>query len=460
MSATAPARRAGPPPAWAAFLALAGTTALLALAAPALARPAYVAGCAALGWLAWREGAAASASTAVLLFAVSPLLRRLADLGAGYDPAGLMLLGPLAALLVPAAELRALLRRGAAWPEGGAPLVLMGLCATYGVAVSLVLGQLLPALTAAVKLAAPMLFGVWVQRRAAAGEGEAIAAAVGRAFLLALPAMGLYGLFQYLDPQPWDRAWMLHSGMDSIGVPEPFQVRVFATMNSPTSFAACAACGLLLAGFGRAGWLRALVALPALVGLLLSQVRAAWIGLAVGLLWCALFPRTRARAGWLALAVPAAILVAVSSPDLSEVVTRRLETLGGSVGEDGSGAARLGQFVAIYAAADELLPGLGLAVVAAGPPGLRVLDGELAVAWVRMGLVAGTVYLLALAWAGGQALARVARRPEAGPVVLGAALAALLAQAPLITVASAETGFLFWLFRALLLAGPAPQRRA
>ncbi len=51
--------------------------------------------------------------------------------------------------------------------------------------------------------------------------------------------MALYGIAQFVLLPEWDAQWMrnvIELGLDSIGQPEPFAVRVFSTMNSPGSF--------------------------------------------------------------------------------------------------------------------------------------------------------------------------------------------------------------------------------
>lgn len=440
-------------PARLALAALLLGTVLGALASVGLVRPLFVLGAAGVGYLAWREGASRSVEVAVVLFSIAPFLRRLADLGLGFEPSGYMLLGPLLAILIPAWDLRHLLTTRQPGGSDLAPILLAAICLAYGALLSGFGGALLPVAAAAIKAFAPLLYGVWIWRQARQDRGIIEAAA--RAFLLVTPLMGLYGLWQYVSPPAWDRYWMFQAQMDSIGAPEPYQVRVFSTMNSPASFAVWCACGLLVLGFCRSGWQAALAALPVAFGLLLSMSRTHWIGLVVGVLYCALFARTRGRALLLMLLLGLAILAAAfSSPDIADAILNRLGTLGGSVAQDGSGAARLDQFSVIYAWLDDLILGRGLAESGSSLRAGTVLDGELAGAWVRMGLVFGTLYLFGLVWAVALALSRISARSLPQRVVAGAVLAGALAQMPLVGVAAAEAGFLFWLFLGVALATP------
>ena len=93
---------------------------------------------------------------------------------------------------------------------------------------------------------------------------------------------GGYGIYQFFFLAPWDAFWMRVVQMDSIGRPAPFEVRIFGTLNSPGPYADMLAASLLVA-LGASGRLPWLAGMPAVVALLLSLVRAAWVGYAAGL---------------------------------------------------------------------------------------------------------------------------------------------------------------------------------
>src|SRR5689334_21655046 len=95
-----------------AVLILIGTAAL-GPSLGSLSRPGFVIDCGVVGWLAWRRGPAPHLQAALVLFAFAPLVRRTLDLQIGYDQLGLMLIGPLLAILVPALDLPQLLERRA-----------------------------------------------------------------------------------------------------------------------------------------------------------------------------------------------------------------------------------------------------------------------------------------------------------------------------------------------------------
>lgn len=434
-----------------ALACLAGGAFALGPSLGGVVRPAFVAGCGLVGWLAWREGAGRHLQASIILFALSPFLRRVVDLGAGYEPAGTMLIGPILTLLVPTVELRLLLRRdGLRWDETVAPYLVVGGCILYAALLALAQGEFMQAASGALKWTAPLLYGLWLSQHGDP-DGE-LAQAAARAFMVVLPAVGLYGVLQYVDPPAWDRFWMLYTPINTIGQPEPYQVRVYSTMNSPASFATFAVCGLLLFGVLRPGWQAGLLALPVSLGLLLSLYRTAWIALLAGMAFCFLFGATRRRSAVVAALLAAAVVVAATISPFGEVIADRLGTLGeGS--QDGSGQERLGEFLILLAQPGSVLWGWGFTTTDAGTAGAMPIDGMLIANWVAMGIPFGMVCLAAIVWAAGQALAAVRRDPRPPQVALGAVVAGSLAQVPLASITSGELGFLFWTCAGLAVAG-------
>jgi hypothetical protein len=92
--------------------------------------------------------------------------------------------------------------------------------------------------------------------------------------------MGLYGIYQYFYLPAWDADWIVNSEMYSQGMPKPQLVRVFSTMNSSGPFAFVLMSAIVLIG-AQPHRLRWWAAPPAVASLLLSLVRASWLGLGV-----------------------------------------------------------------------------------------------------------------------------------------------------------------------------------
>ena len=120
-------------PGWLPAAALIAITALLGPQLGGATRPLFLLGCLATGWYAWSRSPGAHMQAVLALFCFAPFLRRLVDLSAGFDPGGLMIAGPLLALLVPLPEFREF-----ALPEGRrigglGPILVFSACVVYAV---------------------------------------------------------------------------------------------------------------------------------------------------------------------------------------------------------------------------------------------------------------------------------------------------------------------------------------
>ncbi|WP_316185948.1 MULTISPECIES: O-antigen ligase family protein [unclassified Bradyrhizobium] len=432
---------------WPSALLLAAT----ALAAPALGgivRPAFILGCAVAGWFAWRRSPAAHVQSAILMFAFAPFVRRLVDISAGFDSSGVMLSGPLLFIIAPVPSLVLSPsdkdRPGNPWLV--APFIVLA-CIVYGGALSIFQNDWFNAANGGMKWAAPVLYAIALQQRAR--SDGALLDAITRVFLLVLPVTGLYGIWQYVDPQGWDRFWMVNASITSAGYPLPYMVRVFSTMNGPASYATFTATGLLLVGFLRPGWLAMAAMAPAALGLLLSLYRTSWITLAVGVLFCMLFPATRRRAVSITVGLVGAVIVTVMFTPFAEVITSRLESLG-SASQDSSGSERLDEFVTLWNAPNSMVLGSGFTITDVGVAGAMPIDGQIIASWVTMGIPVGLICLAAYVWVGLAATGAAWRIPTREGAVLGAlAISALLIQLPLTSISSGEVSALFWMLVAM-----------
>jgi len=411
-----------------------------------LARPLFIAGCPVLAYFAWRIGPGRHVELAIVLFACAPLLRRVVDYSTGYDPNAVMLVGPLLALLVPLPELWRLVTHRGRSLGVFAPFALILVCITYGWALSAFQGAVMPGSIQLIKWTAPILYAMFIILRPDAADSIIRCAA--RAFMCATPVISVYGIYQYLHPPQWDSFWMIYTQMDSIGLPEPQQIRVFGTMNAPAGFAVTLSTGLLFFGFCGRTPFRYAAATPVCVALLLSMYRTAWIALAFGIVYCAFFSATRSRALLIALCLAGCSTGVVLLTPFGEPIEQRLATFQGAPTDDGSAQARLKQFAEILSDTDEYLLGVGLG----GAPkySVRGNDGQLISSVNYMGLGVGLLYIVGLVWACVQALATV--RSSEGPlrVVAGAVVLGGLVALPLQSAVSAEMGFTLWTFVGVL----------
>lgn len=259
------------------------------------------------------------------LWMFTPLVRRLADWQSVYHPASMVMLAPL--LVAGLGGVTVARRLGRLGDPDIAPFTILLALLGFGFFVGLLQNGPSQAALGLLNWGAPLLFGMHLLLRHR--SAEEFEGALFDSLAWGVLGMSLYGIYQYFSPPPWDVAWMLNAEMASIGLPLPRMVRVFSTMNSPGPFAGTLAVGLL-AVLVRGGVMRWAASAPGYVALLLSLVRAAWGGWAIGAL-ALLATATPGRsvrylvlgAGVVALAVPLLLVEPVST-----VVSQRVNTLG------------------------------------------------------------------------------------------------------------------------------------
>ncbi len=433
------------------LLLLTGVTGQCGLA---ITRLLFVAGCLGVAVRAYQRGSfALHVQVAIPLFVFAPLLRRIVDLHIGYDASGSMLVGPLLALTAVFPALRRLLLQSSAPRSTFMPFGVAAMCLAYGWIITAFSGDLVASTTNAMKYVIPMLYCMCLI--AAPQQSAGVLGAAARVFLVISPIMGLYGIFQHLDPQPWDRYWMISSKIDSIGLPEPGKVRVFGTMNSPVSFAAYATCGLMLFTFIRSRFIPPILVpliaiLPLSVALLLSGVRTAWISAIISILVCLCFGKTRNLALVLLLCLVGGAIFALLFTSFGDVIASRLTSLDSKVSEDGSGAARLEDYFHVFGGDERYLLGVGLGGKTDSK--MNALDGLLLSSAVQMGTTFGVLHTVAVLWAGGRAAYRVARDSDVMRLVTCALIIGSLAVFLLTNISVGEIGFLYWMMVGALTA--------
>lgn len=271
---------------------------------------------------------------------LSPLARRIVDWHFGYADPNLVLVAPLVVSAV--AGLTLLIPDRRANTRVPVPFVLCGTAVFYGFIVGMLLHPSSETVYGLCNWLCPMLFGLhlFINWR----RYDEHCAAISKAFLWGVLVLGLYGLYQYISPPSWDRYWFDGVNATAFGRPEPFEVRVWSTLNSPGPFA-----NVMLAGLFILFEVRSPLKLPALVAgylsLLLSLVRTTWLSWFVGL--CVLLRKSQSRviARMLALIilVIVCLLPFVDDPRIANVVGDRVQTLS-DVSHDESFGDRLDMY--------------------------------------------------------------------------------------------------------------------
>jgi O-antigen ligase len=273
--------------------------------------------------------------------AINRLLRRLLDWGEGrYDTTSLISLLPLAiaalmmlTILQRWSSLPAFLRRtGWYWVAAMA----------YGTGIG-VIGWGLPAIYGCAEYVTPLIVLFYcVSLRPAAGLVQRWATVLGTLGVL----LGVYGIYQWTDPPPWDAQWVLWSGMfSSMGPPVAYTLSICSTLESrgPAAmfFAVTAAALVALPALRSMGGI--FVAAVPVTGLLLTQARTGLIYLVITLVASALFARNRGGVKIIfgLLVVGGVTTYLLGRQAQSSAIFDRVGTLG-NLQDDGSANGRVG----------------------------------------------------------------------------------------------------------------------
>lgn len=215
---------------------------------------------------------------------LSPFVRRLADYRSGWTDPSPILLAPVLVSLVTLITLIKYLPK--IYSRDGLPFTLclasifysLGIAVAYGYPINSVILDFLGWLT-------PILLGFHVFIHWS--DYPKYRQNFQRVFIWSGLLLGAYGVIQYTSPLEWDKAWLSYviseKGIVSFGKPEPQEIRIFGTLNSPQTFAAALVPSLLLV-FCTTGNFRFISAGAGFLAFLLSSARSAWLSWVVGLL--------------------------------------------------------------------------------------------------------------------------------------------------------------------------------
>lgn len=389
----------------------------------------------------------------VLLFCFVSLVRRLVDDQAGFDPASPVLVTPyLCCLFTGLAFVEYWMRPRPAY-LGGFLVILLAIL--YGALLAVLQGTVIAAVIDFLKWGAGPLLAVYLLARRDQQPQER--QLVEQSLVWAGAFMSLYGVFQYISPPSWDLLWVrgvAELGMDSIGQPEPFGLRVFSTMNSPGSLGAVLSAGILVA-FKRPLHVSVPVITLMLLGIALTQYRTIWAATLLGAVLLALTrPGVFRPANVLAaLAVLVGLSATALVPQIRETIVQRASTMT-NLRADQSGEERLNQYRALTRDDGMIVgEGLGQIGVARRLAGMHrvILDSALIEIWRGLGIIAGTAYLGAL----GLLVVTLFQRAPAVAQHLHfdrAIVVAAWVQLPMGSVHTGENGFFAWMFLGLGLA--------
>jgi hypothetical protein len=380
-------------------------------------------------------------------------IRHFNDWYGGFSQANPIMLAPYIAVtaLLPQAALYLL--TGQRYTAGFLALMLPVLAA-FGFA--LVTGD-----TAAAALMAAMRWllppGVAAYLCARADALPAIRDATLRAFRLALPLIALYGIVQFAAVSPWDAYFMREAPINRIGVPKPFEVRVFATLNVPGTLATMLGMAMLLLVPGLRGWRWASILLGAAT-LLLTTQRAA-LGALVAAIAAMLImtdqDNIRRGIGKMAVAVLVGGGVLLCVPGAAQKLTATANSVS-ALSQNESAQERWAQYTDLLPMLGSDVFGRGLAWasntlyvnVGQGTP----LDSGIIDILIGLGLPGGMLFLAGLSALSVQAIGLCRRAPDGQTAAESAAVLFGLMQLPFGSQHTQEDGILLFLALGLLLA--------
>ncbi len=417
---------------------------------------------------------APAAITAIIaVWAFSPELRRLIDWKIGFNAISIVSILPYLVLL-PAVAIVLYGRRLSRidFRLLAAAFVWIG-GFTFALWIGFANGNMVPAVYSYVLFVMPVAFGLWVATVRA--PEDVLRNRISSALLWIATVLSFYAAVQFAILPAWDSSWMRNANITSIGTPIPFGFRVFSTLNAPAPFADFLVCALLL-NLPRLKSPRPLLLFQfalSLGALALTQVRADWIALVLGIACYLLFTPQRMRTltvlGGVLLAfgsVGAVAPLALGDTQIGTTISDRLGTLTNLSG-DVSYNERA-QYLAgplTWALQDPVGSGLGVLGTAAklsDTARTRDFDNGYIARLTEMGWFGSACYFGTIAFAFGFALWRRARALRAGDpdsAAFAAATAALgLALIALDTSSdhhNALSGLFFWLSLALVARTPA-----
>lgn len=259
---------------------------------------------------------------------LTPWMRRVIDLQAGYTEPSPVLTAPL--LVTALTFLTFIKHLPKETSKVGLTFILCAIAVIYSFLIGMINNSPTSAILNFLGWITPILFGfhLYVNWRNYPEYRENTQ----RTFFWGTMVMGIYGVAQFLIAPEWDRYWLTNvqaNGIFTFGNPEPLGIRVYSTMNAPQPFAAVMMAGLLLLFCGKQSVLLIPAAVGGFLSFLLSLARSAWLSWFAGMLmfFPALKPRLQMRLIVGILVASIAVVPLVMLEPFASVIGSRFESL-------------------------------------------------------------------------------------------------------------------------------------
>ena len=262
----------------------------------------------------------------IALFLITPFVRRVVDNTSGFQAANVLMLSPyMASLITVPIAINKLIK--ASNFRYQTQFYLIYIAIIYGLVIALFEDRFFAGGFEAVTWITPLSIGLII-----ALEPEnriSYETVFVRTLLIGVPLISFYGVYQFIYPPAWDTYWMINVKMTTIGLPEPFAVRVFGTMNSPASYAQDLVFAILIIMSRHSSLLRLPALTSAAIAVLLSMVRTSWIGFIGGLI-CLLIlgnsVKVKASVLGAVLFLTLSIPIMIQIPQVDQMLSDRFES--------------------------------------------------------------------------------------------------------------------------------------
>lgn len=377
------------------------------------------------------------------IWILTPLVRRIIDYQSTFhDPSPVLLTPYVVSLIVLLPVIAAIPKE---YKRGSMPFLIIFFCLVYSLFVGLVLRNVIQVSIGALDWFTPVILGFYISLNWK--NYNLIKSNLIRIFKWSILLNALYGIYQYFYLPKWDQLWVINTGLKAAGGQNVAaeNVRIWGTLNSGEPFAAFMTAGLLLLLF-EAGNVSIISSLAGYISFLLSRVRSAWVAWVIGLLvlLSQFKPKHQIRI-LLIMVLLAALIIPIASNDrLSGVLGDRLQTFSNLQG-DGSVNARRSTYSALLSDAITNYLGEGL--------GGKRLDSNLLAMLFNLGSVMTVVYLFSLALMILPIFYTEYTNLDPFFKVIQAVIAASLVRIPVNSSLVSFSGFIFWYFLGLGLAG-------
>ena len=260
------------------------------------------------------------------IWCLTPLIRRLCDFYSVPDPSGVILLTPYLVTFVCVISLITFLPSINLSYRDGLPFVLAAASITYAFITGIIQNPPIAVFRAFLDWIVPILFGFylfvnWKKYTYFRKNTQNI-------FLSLTLVTGLYGIFQFITAPKWDVLWLEITKIISMGNPEPFGLRVWSTLHSPSPFATLMTATLLISAITLSKW-SIPISIIGYFALLLTFVRSAWGGWLVGLVALIISLKSHFQLRLFAILLAIVLILiplATLKEDIRKPLTERFET--------------------------------------------------------------------------------------------------------------------------------------